>query len=234
MDMNKMNIEAKDLNVYITPKDGKYTHVIIFLHGKGDRAKSYIDFFEEAKVLPEEISTKIKIVLLQSPYKKLIGDTPIGTSWFRIFNFPLVSEEDYSFEDAEMGLKVISKAIDEEAKLLNGKYENIFLGGFSQGACLSLFLGLTFEHLLGGVISLSGYLFSQIKIREENKKLNIFVGHGEDDNVIHYLTSREQMKRIEKFENFHCFSYPGAGHTITKQEEIDLNNFLTECMKSSN
>ena len=232
MDMDKMDIETKDLNVYITPKDGKYTHVIIFLHGKGDRASSYINFFDKAKVLPDGISAKI--VLLQSPYQRLICDIPINTSWFRIFNFPLASEEDYSFEDAEMALKSISKAIHEEAKLLNGKYENIFLGGFSQGACLSLFLGLTFEHLLGGVISLSGYLFSQIKIREENKKLNIFVGHGEDDNVINYLASREQMKRIENFENFHCFSYPGAGHTITEQEVIDLNNFLTKCMKSSN
>ena len=232
MDMDKMNIEKKDLNVYITPKDGKYTHLIIFIHGMGDRATSYIDFFAENKVLPDNIPTKI--ILLQSPYIKLIGNIPVGASWFRIFNFPLASEEDYSFEDAEMSLKIISKVIHEEAKLLNGKYENIFLGGFSQGACLSLFLGLSFEHVLGGVISLSGYLFSQIKIREENKKLNIFVGHGEDDNVICYLTSMEQMKRIENFENYHGYTYPKVKHAINEQEILDLNKFLTECMKRNN
>ena len=42
-----MNIEEKNFNFYITPKDGKYTHVIIFLHGLGDIAKSYVDFFFE-------------------------------------------------------------------------------------------------------------------------------------------------------------------------------------------
>ena len=44
-----MNIEEKNFNFYITPKDGKYTHVIIFLHGLGDIAKSYVDFFFEGK-----------------------------------------------------------------------------------------------------------------------------------------------------------------------------------------
>ena len=60
-----MNIEEKNFNFYITPKDGKYTHVIIFLHGLGDIAKSYVDFFLSEKVLPQDIP--IKIVLLQSP-----------------------------------------------------------------------------------------------------------------------------------------------------------------------
>ena len=66
---NNMNIEEKNFNIYITPKDGKYTHVIIFLHGLGDKAKSYKSFFFETTVLPTDIP--IKIVLLQSPYKKL-------------------------------------------------------------------------------------------------------------------------------------------------------------------
>ena len=47
--------------------------------------------------------------------------------------------------------------------------ENNYLG-VSQGACISLLVGLTFEHLIGGVISLSGYLFPEIKIREENNE----------------------------------------------------------------
>ena len=96
---------------------------------------------------------------------------------------------------------------------------------------MSLFIGLTFEHLLGGVISLSGYLFPEIEIREENKDLNIFVGHGENDNVINYYTSMEEMKRIENLKGFRKYSYPEKGHTITEKEIKDLNKFLTECMK---
>ena len=61
--------------------------------------------------------------------------------------------------------------------------------------------------------------------------MKIFVGHGEKDNVITYLTSKEEMKRIENFKGYRGYSYPEAGHTITKKEIQDLKNFLTEYMK---
>ena len=227
--MEKYDMEKKDFNIYITPKDGKYNYIIIFLHGLGDVAESYIDFFFNANVLPENIP--VKIILLQSPYSVVRFNRPMGTSWFTISQFPLVSKECYNFSEAEKSGKKIEEIINEEAKLLNGKYENIYLGGFSQGACLSLLVGLTFEHSIGGVISLSGYLFPEIKIREENKKINIFVGHGEKDDVINFLTSKEEMKRIENFKGFKSYSYPDKGHTITIKECQDLKLFLTECFK---
>ena len=89
--MEKFNIERKDFNVYMTPKDGKYTYLIIFLHGLGDVSESYVGFFTETEVLPKNIP--IKIILLQSPYKKVLFDRPLGTSWFTINEFPLVSKD---------------------------------------------------------------------------------------------------------------------------------------------
>ena len=43
--MDKYDMEKKDFNIYLTPKDGKYNYIIIFLHGLGDVAESYLDFF---------------------------------------------------------------------------------------------------------------------------------------------------------------------------------------------
>ncbi len=34
---------------------------------------------------------------------------------------------------------MVEKVIKQEAKLLNGKYQNIFAGGHSQGACVTLY-----------------------------------------------------------------------------------------------
>jgi len=227
--MDKYDMEKKDFNIYLTPKDGKYNYIIIFLHGLGDVAESYLDFFINANVLPENVP--VKIILLQSPYSKVIFDRPMGTSWFTITDFPIASKECYNFSEAEKSAKKIEELINEEAKKMNGKYDHIYLGGFSQGACLSLLVGLSFEHCIGGVISLSGYLFPEIKIREENKKINIFVGHGENDDVITFSTSKEEMKRIENFKGFKSYSYPKKGHTITEKECKDLKLFLTECFK---
>jgi predicted esterase len=47
--------------------------------------------------------------------------------------------------------------IERETKLLNGKTENIFIGGFSQGCMLSLATFLKMEkNALGGVLCYSG------------------------------------------------------------------------------
>ena len=61
---------------------------------------------------------------------------PMGISRFTISSFPLVLREYYNFEEAEKAKKDIEKVIDEETKLIERKYENIFIGGFSQGVVL--------------------------------------------------------------------------------------------------
>ena len=219
--------EKKNSHIHLIPKHGKYTHLIIFLHGFGDCPKSYIDFFENENVLPENIP--IKVICLQSPF--LFNNGFPVPSWFTITKFPIVSAECYNFEEAQKYSKIIEDVIEEEVKLIDGKYENIFVGGFSQGACLSLYTGLTYKHLLGGVIILSGALFPQTKILESNKELNIFVGHGENDNVIPFKESKESMKPINNFPGLCKYVYPNLAHSICSQEIIDLKKFLIKCIK---
>ena len=216
----------KNSHIHMTPKNGKYSHIIIFLHGLGDCPDSYEDFFKESNALPEDIP--IKIICLQSPFLFTQG-FPMP-SWFTITNFPIVSEKCYNFEEAKNSVKIIESVIEEEVKLINGKYENIFVGGFSQGACLSLYIGLTYKHLLGGVLVLSGALFPQTKILDTNKELKIFVGHGSNDPVIPLKSSEESMKPIEKFTGFNRYIYPGQAHCICQKEIQDLKNFLKKYM----
>ena len=222
-------IENKNSHIHMTPKSGKYSHLIIFLHGLGDSAKSYEQFFKEGNALPENIL--IKIICLQSPFAFIQG-FPV-TSWFTITKFPIVSENCYNFEEAQKSAKIIEDIIEEEVKLLDGKYENIFVGGFSQGACLSLYTGLTYKHMLGGVIVLSGALFLQTKILDSNKGLKMFIGHGSNDPVIPLKSSEESMKPIEKFAGFNRYIYPNQVHTICAQEIQDLKNFLKKNMSET-
>ena len=221
--------ETKNLHIHMTPNDGKYTHLIIFLHGLGDGPKSYVDFFQNENVLPENIP--IKVICLRSPF--LFNNGFPVPSWFTITKFPIVSADCYNFEEAQKYAKIIEDVIEEEVKLLNGKYENIFVGGFSQGACLSLYTGLTYKHLLGGVIILSGALFPQTKILESNKGLNIFVGHGKEDNIIPFKESQESMKPIENFTGLCKYIYPNLGHSFCLQEIEDLKNFLIKCINGN-
>ena len=220
------NIVKKNSHIHMTPKGGKYTHLIIFLHGFGDTANSYMNFFQQVDILPENIP--IKIICLQSPIMLDMG-FPVP-SWFTITKFPIDSEKCYNFEEAKKSAEIIEKIIEEEVKLLNGKYKNIYVGGFSQGACLSLYTGLTYKHLLGGVLIFSGALFTQTKILDSNKQLKIFIGHGEKDDVIPLKSSQESYKPIEKFSGLSIFIYPNLSHSINPQEIKDAKSFLSKNM----
>ena len=216
----------KNDHIYMVPKGGKHTHLLIFLHGFGDYAKSYEGFFEQESILPKNVS--VKIILLQAPIS-FSGMFPVP-SWFNITQFPIVSEKCYDFKEAQNNAKIIENIIEEEVKFLDGKYENIYVGGFSQGACLSLYTGLTYKHLLGGVLSFSGALFAQTKILESNKDLKIFLGHGLEDDVIPYKVHLESLKPIENFNGLNKSYIPKHAHGIHPQEIKDAKTFLEKSM----
>lgn len=69
--------------------------------------------------------------------------------------------------------------------------ERVVLGGFSQGAAMSLLSGITFPSKLAGIFGLSGYMLLHNKVGElvaqvgdSNKDTKIFMGHGEDDPLV--------------------------------------------------
>jgi len=80
----------------------------------------------------------------------------------------------------------------------------IVIGGFSQGAAMSLLSGLTCSQKLGGIFALSGYLVLQAKLKEMiaekdnvNKDTKIFMGHGDADPLVRHEWGRmsgEQLK----------------------------------------
>ena len=53
------NIVKKNSHIHLTPKNGKYSHIIIFLHGLGDSPNSYSSFFLNENVIPENFPIKI-------------------------------------------------------------------------------------------------------------------------------------------------------------------------------
>ena len=63
----------------------------------------------------------------------------------------------------------IKQIIEKEVKNLQNNYTWIFVGSFSQGACMSYDIGLSFEHTLGAIIPFCGIPISKTQIKENNK-----------------------------------------------------------------
>nr|WP_233713334.1 dienelactone hydrolase family protein [Lederbergia citri] len=109
--------------------------------------------------------------------------------------------------------------------------EKVFLGGFSQGAILSMTLGLTMGGRIKGVMAFSGYI--PLFVREEYSKqhtsnLQIYISHGEKDPVFPLEwgeANRDYFDKLGATVTYHA--YP-AGHTISLENYNDFREWLDQ------
>ena len=229
-------MSKNEQDLILTPKNnGKYTTVLIWLTGLEEPPEDYQEMFNSTpSLLPHP--ERNKIIILCGEKKKVTGfqgEIIYGDeafSWFDVYNFDDISMKSINFEDVKKSEKRIIKIIEEEAKYLGG-YENIFLGGFSQGACISLYIGCSFNHMLGGIISCSGALFPDTIINNENSKIKIFISHGELDEQIEKKINVLSLNKINNFSEIEKHYYPSVGHYIEENTLIDLNKFFYKYMK---
>jgi predicted esterase len=122
--------------------------------------------------------------------------------------------------------------IDEEIKA-GTPSERIILGGFSQGAAMSLFAGTTYKHKLGGIIGLSGFLPCNDKIEglipegNANKDTPILMCHGDQDPVVLPTWGRMSAEFLKKGGwKVDYKEYRGLVHSASPQEIDDVATFL--------
>ena len=210
----------------------EYTHCIIWLHGMDNSPEMYQNMFKMEVPFAKKENTKI--ILMHAPYQIMSFNKLNFTSWFDIFWFPINSSESYNFIEATFSKRILEKIINQEAKKLKGNYKNIFIGGHSQGACMSLYTAYNFKELLGGVLACSGVLFPQGEIIGNKNKLKVFLAHGDNDKIIHFDFHNETVKRIENFEGVKKYYYKNHGHEIAKYEKIDMGKFINDTIIENN
>jgi len=83
----------------------------------------------------------------------------------------------------------------------------IVIGGFSQGAAMSLLSGLTYPQKLGGIFALSSYLPLQAKLKDliaekgnANQDTKIFMGHGDADPVVRYEWGKLSSEKLKEWD----------------------------------
>ena len=231
----EINKVSTDLILWPKNKAKYYSTVLIWLTGLEESPEDYQDMFNyNPSLLPHP--ERSKIIILCGEKKKITAfknDNTYGDeafSWFDVYDFDDISKKSINFEDVTNSAKRILKIIENEAKYLGG-YENIFLGGFSQGACMSIYLGCIFNYLLGGIICCSGALFPDIDINNNNNRLKIFVSHGDSDDQITKEINALSLKAINNFSEIEIHYYPNVGHFIEQNALYDLSKFFYKNMK---
>ena len=234
MSQSPFNRIAKSNNeIHLIPKSNKYEYVYIFMHGLFTSPSKYVDFFDRPN---PPVPANFKIIMPCAPVQN--ADFNQGrptTSWFNISAKygGVIYEDTINYKQLEESSNRIKNIIKEEAKLLNNDFSRIFVSGFSQGAYLSFYIGLSFEYLLGGIACFCGMPLTKTKIVENNRNnLNIFVALGAKDGFVEIDLAKEQMKKLlGKNENMVIKEYKNYDHQVYEEELKDMNKFLLNLIK---
>ena len=187
---------------------------LIWFHGYGSNNWSF------------EPSMKLIHMLLDEKLFIIMPNAPIvdgKRSWY-----PLpVSHEKGITEDYE-GLRNSQKDICCLLEKHINK-NNVFVGGFSQGAALSL--SLLFSKLIDikGCIALSGYMpNANMYNNMDIQNAEIFMSHGYKDEAILFTSYTKSIEFIKSKTEKITTHTGDFGHTITKEVTDSLVNWLKD------
>lgn len=209
---------------------------IIFLHGLGDSGDGWSWFpqvMKQTGLLQSQEETNF--VFPNAP------EIPITVNggyrmpgWFDIYQFGGNSDR----QDKQGFLKtcdLVKSLIKEQTEKHNIPAERIIIGGFSQGAAISMAVLAMLNYKIGGLVALSGFCPVVETVRDAtdangaNFNTPVFQGHGSADDLIQ-CSFGQQTSEFYKglgFTNWSFNVYPGVGHSTNEKELVDVIRFIS-------
>ena len=156
-----------------------------------------------------------KWVFPQAPYKS----DKSGYTWFDGND-----ETGWKYKDSFITIhSLIQDLVDQ-----GFKHDEIFLLGFSQGACLAMEWMIRQPFSIGGAIPIAGFIKYKDRFKIdatlESKGTQVLLIHGDKDEIIHPEESEKALKLFQSLGynvNLHILS---AGHKIP----LNANNLIQQ------
>jgi phospholipase/carboxylesterase len=186
--------------------------MVLMLHGRGADMHDLADL---APMLTDKGSVRFVFANAPRPFEAYPGMT-FGWTWFD--GWP--PEQPSVAASREVLLKFIGEITQRY------KTSKLILAGFSQGAMMSLDVGLRSD--AAGIIAMSGGLYEPDL--PELKSRPIFIAHGTLDDVVPVSYARRARLVLEEhgFDvDYH--EYP-MGHQVAMEEMEDVRAFIARCV----
>lgn len=209
---------------------------IIFLHGLGDSGEgwSWLPQVVELANIIKDPET-INYVFPNAPLVPITVNNGFPMpGWFDIYQFGPGPKE-----DAQGFLKTynyVRDLIKEQIEKHNVPAERIIVGGFSQGAAISLATAALLDFKIGGFVALSGFCPATKYVTQECKGQNfetpIFQGHGDLDNVVPFAYGQHSGDFYKKlgFTDLTFNTYKGVAHSADDVELRDMVKFINDVL----
>eukprot|EP01036_Dinobryon_divergens_P024480 gene24480-32931_t len=213
--------------IVFEPITGKYSNVVIWMHGLGDTADGW------ASLMPSLNIADTKFVLPTAQRRPIsINGGMAMPGWSDIYGLHYDSAEDKAGMDSSADR--INKIIAAEVEKKEIKPSQIVVAGFSQGGALALHTTLRSPVALGGCVALSTWLPFRHEypaaLSPSAHNIPILQIHGDADQVVSLKwgeKSHEILKGIvSPVPQLRIID--GMGHS-SDPEEIDLvREFLSK------
>lgn len=192
--------------------------VLVLLHGLGADEHDLMG-------LAAELDSRLLVVSVQAPIKYGGG----GYAWFNI----QWEQEGIRIlpEQARMSRDLLIETLRVLPEALKVEPSQLLLGGFSQGAMMSMAVALWEPGLLSGVISMSGRLVPElvpIEAVDGTTKIPYLVQHGVNDPVLPVEGSRQLRQHLEDLGCVLTYKEYRMSHEISQQSLADVRDWVGE------
>lgn len=202
---------------------------IIWLHGLGADGH---DFEPIVPQLGLRADARFRFIFPHAPAMPVsINGGYVMPAWYDI------CETDLGIRHDEAGIAASAKAIQlliEQQQMHGIASGRIVLAGFSQGAAMSLHVGLAQTEALAGIMALSGYLLLPGRLDEHLNPAaltsSLFMAHGINDPVVPFelgLAAHDRLQKTGMDVEWH--SYPMA-HQVCPKEITAIGTWLNRVL----
>lgn len=224
--------EPSDI-VFATPRstNAPADLTLVWLHGLGADNRDFLPLADE--ILHQD-GPVCRLVMPNAPVRELTlhPGYPLR-GWYDLRSHTIDENEDV------IGIREsaarVSSLIDElEANGIPRR--RIVLGGFSQGAAVSLYAGLRLSAPIGGIAALSGYLPLAQRLFSEataaGRATPVFMAHGVFDSVVSPVTAERSASVIREVAPAFSWKTYDMEHEVGGEELYDLGRFLRSVAQS--
>jgi lysophospholipase-2 len=221
---HELLVEREARTITLRPVKG-HSATMFMLHGLGDTAAGWADAAAHFSAsLPH-----VKFVLPTAAVQPVTLNG--GASMHSWYDIRGLKRSDEACDGIEQSRSRICALISDEM-CAGIPAANIVLGGFSQGAALSLYTGLQLDRSLGGIVALSGYLPKPVEWRTRVTAAAlatpVLICHGEEDPMVRPEWAHDAVASLREagVSSVNLKLYRGMGHSVSEQETHDVLTWL--------
>ncbi|HVS77695.1 MAG TPA: dienelactone hydrolase family protein [Steroidobacteraceae bacterium] len=205
------------------------TASVVWLHGVGGDGHQFEPLIGQ---VTREGLPPLRFVMPHAPMRRITlcnGERMRG--WYDLRNTDRQRQQD---EEAIRASFAAVNALLRRERERGIPSHRIVLGGFSQGAAMSLFTGPRFPAKLAGIIALSGYRLIASSFETERQPCNqdtpILLGYGTGDPVV-ALSEGEMVREMLRAAGYavEWHTYP-IGHEVSTGETAAIAEFLARVL----